>query len=254
MNHTAHLIAAGPEDEAAIESLKDVATVLAGHDGTTIVGGHMVAVLAAAFPSAGVLERRTGDTDAGIPIEMAASGHVHDALLAVGYTGVSGNRYIKEFAPDPKPTIDLLIPSRDGRFHPQIEGGRAFDAAPGLALALHRTLRVKVHATIKDDELSFSVVVPTVEVAVVLKAYGWADRLAQKDVVDLSNLLHVLDQHGADTVGGWRLDRPGLTGARLDTARRLHRLAAMAEAGRLRRGPIDPRKLVVLIRRYVARP
>lgn len=254
MTLTAHLVAAGPEDEAAIESLRDIAGILEAHHDTVIVGGHMVSVLAAAFPSEGVLERRTGDADAGIPVELASSGRIHDALIALGYAGATGNRYVKERSPDPKPTIDLLIPSRDGRFRPQVVGGRAFDAAPGLALALHRSLPVNVHATTRHlGAVSFGLSVPSVEIAVILKAYGWSDRLAQKDVVDLSNLLHILDRHGADAVGGWRLNRPALTGARLDAARRLHRLAGMAEIGRLRRSAIDPRKLVVLIRRHVSR-
>ncbi|MDR5699417.1 hypothetical protein [Agromyces aerolatus] len=215
----------------------------------------MVALLAAAFPSRGLVERHTGDTDAGIPVELAASGVLHRELTAAGYVANSGNRYVKTDSPTPQPTIDVLIPSRDGTFRPQIEGGRAYDAVPGLALALHRSLRLQVHALLRNsDELDFQLMVPSVEIAVILKAYSWADRAAQKDVIDLSNLLHIVDHHGADAIGGWRLGDSTLIGARLDAARRLHDLVRVAEAGRLRRGPVDPRKLVVLIRRHVTRP
>lgn len=111
--------------------------------------------------------------------------------------------------------------------------------------------------TLQDgSEISASVLVPTVEAAVVLKAYAWHDRGAQtpKDIIDVSNLLHVLDEHGAEAVGGWTLDQPGIIGARSDAARYLHDLAAKVANRRTAPAVVDSRKLAVLIRRHVHKP
>lgn len=256
MTVTAHLISAGPEDDAAHESMHDISRILADHPETSIVGGHMVAVLAAAYPSPGFITRRTGDTDAGIPVELAASGRIHDALIAADYESESGNRYTKFGRDDPKPTIDLLVPSLNGRFlTSQVHGDRGFDAAPGLSVALNSSFVVEVHTQSLDhDERVFDITVPTVEAATILKAHGWASRRAVKDVIDISNLLHIVDAHGPDHVGGWSLAQPDLIGSRRDAARHLHTLAQQAEAGRLLRSPVNPRKLVVLVRRHIATP
>jgi hypothetical protein len=255
MSITAHLISAGPEDDAAIESLHDISRILGEHPNTSIVGGHMVSVLAAAFPSPGFIERHTGDTDAGIPVELASSGQLHEALTAAAYVADSGNRYVKPTSQDPKPTIDLLIPSLTGRFHPQVHGERAFDAAPGLTVALHSTFSVHVQTTNRAlEEHEFDITVPTVEAAIILKAHAWASRRSQKDVIDISNLLHIVDEHGSDAVGGWQLAEPELIGSRRDAARHLYALAQVAEARRLPVSQVNPRKLVVLIRRYITAP
>ncbi|GAA1806435.1 hypothetical protein [Agromyces neolithicus] len=250
---TAHLVAVGAEDDAAIESLSDIARILAPFDDVVVIGGHMVSILTAAYPSPGFVERRTGDSDAGISVELAATGQVHDALTAAGYVAESGNRYTKDDRGDTQPTIDLLIPSLNGAFHSEEHGGRAFDASPGLSVALHAASRVRVIATtLSENEVAFEVNIPTVEAAVLLKAHSWASRLAQKDVIDLNNLLSIVDHNGYDTIAPWRLNEPGLIGSRRDAARYLHRLAGLAEANRLSRSPIDPRRLTVLIRRHIS--
>lgn len=51
-SRTAHLIATSATDDAAFEALIDLSGVIAGHDETAIIGGHMVTVLGAAFPDA----------------------------------------------------------------------------------------------------------------------------------------------------------------------------------------------------------
>ena len=208
---TAYLVATSPEDDAAYIALNDIAGVLAKHPGSQIIGGHMVSVITAAYPAPGLIDRRTGDADAGIPVELANTGIIHDELITAGYEAESGNRYVKP-GPDPKPTIDLLIPSLTGQFRPDIRGERGFDSMPGLGLALIRGLNITVNATLRDGtELVIPTPVPTVEAAVILKAYAWSNRGSQtpKDVIDLSNLLHVLDEHGPELLGGWRLGEEG---------------------------------------------
>ena len=251
----AHLISTTDEDDASYVALGDLALVLSRHPGTKIIGGHMISLIAAAFPSPGLIERRTGDADAGIPVQLAEAGEIHEELVAVGYEAESGNRYVKTGYDNPKPTIDLLIPTFSGRFGDEVRGDRAFNTMPGLVLALAHGLDIAAHVTYRNGtEVTIETFVPTVESAVILKAYAYSDRLAVKDVVDLSNLLHILDEHGAEKVGGWRLNETDLGGARGDAVANLHRLAARLDAGRFDqvRG-LDPRKIAVLVRRHVAR-
>jgi hypothetical protein len=252
---TAHLVASGPEDDAAFVALRDLSRVLEAHPDARVIGGHMVGLITAAFPSPGFVERRTGDADAGIPVELADDGSVHAALLAAGYQDVAGNRYVCGQV-EPRPTIDLLVPALAGRFSDALHGGRRLDAMPGLHLAVASPLHLDASLVFQDGtEASASVVVPGLESAVVLKAYAWRGRGGQtvKDVIDLSNLLHVRERHG-DAAGPWTLDRPDLTGARADAAQHLHALADRLAGRSARQLPVDPRRLAVLIRRHVARP
>lgn len=253
MRKTAHTIATGPEDDAAYRALHDLASVMKSHPKARVIGGHMVGLLAAAFPSAGLIERRTGDADAGISLEMADDGTMHEALTAAGYRAVNSNRYVKGEPPEEQ-IIDLLIPTLTGEFGAATRGGRRFDAMPGLHLALDEPIMVDAHLTLRDETvLVCEVPVPAVEAAVVLKAYAWSDRRAQtpKDTIDLSNLFHILDVHGADAVGGWRLREDGATGARRDASLILLSLAMKLRARHTAAPAVDARKLEVLIRRWV---
>ncbi|MBO1741346.1 hypothetical protein [Leifsonia sp. TF02-11] len=255
MTFTAGLIATSDEDDAAFLALDDLVGILTKYDGTAVIGGHMVSLLTATFPAHGLIDRRTGDADAGIPVTLAASGALHADLLAAGYDAQSGNRYVKAGHEDPKPTIDLLIPSLNGQFSDEVRGERGFNTMPGLTLALGRTLSIAAEATLQDGTtLTIPTKVPTVEGAVILKSYAYVDRAVetQKDLIDLSNLFHVLDHHGAEKLGGWRLNESELTGSRLDTAKNLTVLATKLESGRIRNPRLNGRRLAFLIRKHVA--
>lgn len=76
---------------------------------------------------------------------------------------------------------------------------------------------------------------------------------ADKDAVDLSNLFAVLDAHGADALGGWRLKEAELKASRRDAALHLHRLADAWEA-KPPKARVDARALVSRIRTHVTRP
>ena len=86
----AHTIATGPEDDAAYRALYDLAGMIAIDPDARIIGGHMVGMIAAAFPSPGFIDCRTGDADAGISLTLAAGGAMHKALEAAGYSAESG--------------------------------------------------------------------------------------------------------------------------------------------------------------------
>lgn len=250
---TAFLVSVSPEDDAAFTALHDLALILAGHHQTAVVGGQMVGLLMAAFPSEGLVDRRTNDADGGIPTALAADGSIHDDLLAAEYKPVGGNRYVKPG--NPAPTIDLLVPSLNGHFRPEWRGGRQIDAMPGLNVALSSTLDIAVESTLRDGAvLAYTAKTPTVEAAVILKSIAYSSRSAHtvKDLIDLSNLFHVLAQHGVDAVGGWRLDAAGASGSRGDAALILTELAVKLESGRVRSPRVDGRRLAFLIRKHVA--
>ena len=153
---------------------------------------------------------------------------------------------------DPKPTIDILAPSWSSTFDSSEFGGRAFDAMPGLPLALASPLTLDVVAAMRNgSEERFPTRLPTVEAAVVLKANAWGSRMSQRDAVDLHNLFCIV---GANhEIGPWRLDEPDLIGARLDAARHLHTLADVWES-RPPQVMFDSRLLVARARRYITRP
>ncbi|MEZ5189682.1 MAG: hypothetical protein R2717_01530 [Schumannella sp.] len=195
----------------------------------------MTSLLLTAFPVPGVPTRRTRDADAAITTGLAGSGLLHDRLLALGYIDTSGNSYdrrIPELAahdgPAPILSIDLLVPSLDGRFRPSRHGDRTFDAAPGLGLALAAPpILIDVGVTLLDSTvLEFAVGVPSVECAVVIKALAWGTRRQPRDVEDLYQLLEIAAAYSLEEVGGWALDARELAGARGDAAVQLHALAS----------------------------
>lgn len=258
MASTAHLFAQTATDDAAYVALADLAELLSDHPAARVIGGHAVSLLSAAFPAAGMVDRRTGDADAGIPVELADTGELHTALTDAGYVAVNSNRYVKNGSGSPAPTIDLLVPTLRGRFRPERRAGRQFDAMPGLSLALgDGGIPLNAIAKLREGtELAFTVAVPEVELMVILKTLAWASRGAQgpKDAIDLANLFAIADTYNAAEIGGWRLGESTLIGARKDAAALLHHLAGHADAGRLAKTPIDAHLLTVRIRRLVTRP
>ncbi|QHC57720.1 hypothetical protein [Rathayibacter sp. VKM Ac-2760] len=73
-------------DDAALHALEDASLAIAGLEDACIVGGQMVALLCGAYPSSGLIVRRTADADAAVSPLVAARGTLHDALTGLGYT------------------------------------------------------------------------------------------------------------------------------------------------------------------------
>jgi hypothetical protein len=183
------LAATAYADEHAIRSLAEITAITADQD-VRIIGGHMASLLLTAFPVSGIDLRRTRDADAAITTELAGSGVIHQRLLDRGYSATSGNSYTRPVpdlavigGPVPELAVDLLVPSLDGRFRSQEYGGRAFDSAPGLAPALAaEPITIDTRARLLNgDELEFIVRVPTVELALVIKALSYGSRLQARD-------------------------------------------------------------------------
>lgn len=229
----AELVATSRADELSLRALADVVDVTVDEK-VRIIGGQMSSLLLTAFPVAGVPTRRTGDADTAITTELAGSGVLHERLLALGYSATSGNNYTKPVpdlavpgAPVPELSVDLLVPSGDGHFRSIEHGGRAFDAAPGLMLALAaEPTFVESGATLLDGTvIEFTARVPTVEMALVIKAHAYASRREDRDVEDIYRLLEIADTYTYDEIGGWRLNENELTGSRRDAAAYLHDVA-----------------------------
>ena len=211
-------------DDQAFLALEDIARLTRDLDDTRIVGGLMAMLLTEAFPSEGFVTRRTADVDAAISVQIANSGTLHERLEADGYVPESGNRYVRDGR-----VIDVLVPSNTGRFASTVLGGRGFDAAPGLTLALAAEPIVHQLEVVMSDgsTRSLDVRTPTVELAVVVKALATRGRHAAKDLVDLYNLLLIAEQHSREEIGGWRLDEGEPRGLRLDAVRQLEHLRTM---------------------------
>ncbi|MCX6470462.1 MAG: hypothetical protein NTW76_14265 [Corynebacteriales bacterium] len=234
-------------------ALNDVATIAQGIN-YRVIGGHMVQLLLHAYPTAKAQVRLTADADAGVERQVAASGDLHLSLVAAGYTAVQGNSYQRRVG-DEKLSVDLLTEA--GADNSPVElGGRMFDAAPGLHLALAgEPLRLDVSVSLlSGGSLDFGVHVPDVSEALVLKALAWDVRMAKRDVSDVNTLLEIVAAHGSSLPAPWPLtDGRVRHGARKDAARALHRIAALNDRGNLH-GVSNPARTAALIRRHVLNP
>jgi hypothetical protein len=254
------LIATAYADELSMRSLAEITEITADQT-VRVIGGQMASLLLTAFPVPGIEVRRTRDAGAAITTELAGSGVIHQRLLEHGYTATSGNSYTRPVpdlavagGPVPELTVDLLVPSLDGRFQPQEHGGRAFDAAPGLAPALAADpITIDAAARMLDGgTLEFTVRVPTVELALIIKALAYGSRLQARDVEDIYRLLEIVDRYPPDAIGGWSLNGTSLRGSRRDAAVHLH---ALARHSRRRSSLAVPTaRLATLIAALVTRP
>jgi hypothetical protein len=111
---------------------------------------------------------------------------------------------------------------------------------------------VEVETTVRLLEgarLMFVARVPTVEMAVVIKAYAYASRRLGRDVEDIYRLLEIVEGHPRDAIGGWRLDTADLRGSRRDAAARLQDLRRQSR--RLSNVEIPAARLATLIAQHV---
>lgn len=247
---TLKLFSTTAADDLSYLSLFD-ACRLSAEKNVRIIGGHMVQLLSDAFPTDFAFPRRTVDADAAIETELAASGQMHQLFEAAGYQASSGNSYQKSGR-----SVDLLVSSMDGRFSTQILGDRAFDSSPGISSALNTDpIAIQVEAALTTSEIiEFEARVPSVEVAVLLKALVYKVRLANRDLLDLQNLLWIAKLHPSHEIGGWNLDQPR-KGVRGDAQRALWQIQGSLKGlnSNFSKG-IDPSQLSALISDLIATP
>lgn len=103
-----------------------------------------------------------------------------------------------------------------------------------------------------EARLEFTIRVPPVEVAIILKAYAFESRRAVKDVVDLFSLLEIGHAHALSATNWKLLDSP-VSGGRLDAARTLHRLAdnASRPGSAVLSAGVQPELFAALVRTLV---
>jgi hypothetical protein len=249
------LVSASNASDLGYRALADLAKAAGGMD-YRVIGGHMVQMLLHVYPTPSAELRGTADADAGIAAVTAAGLHLHDRLVERGYDALKGNHYRLgdgDFATN----VDLLVPGESPGT--TVLGGRAFDVAPGLGLAMNSTPLV-VHAEaflVNGDSLDFTVLVPNLECAVVMKTLVRSSRLEPKDLSDLASLLEVAYTHRASGIP-WGLGEMSRVaqGSRMDTARVLYDLLAKIERGQdvVTTSGVNPTRLAALIRNLIAQP
>lgn len=239
--------------DLGLQSLADLCDAACDLD-YRVVGGHMVQLLCAAYPTPGTDARVTIDADAGIEPAIAAGHELHSRLLDRGYQLAGyGNHYEAKSGNQSEPhVIELLVPSPTEKTVTESHGERAFDAIPGLRLALSAApLQIRVHVMLTTrEERVFVARVPDVEAAVVLKTQAWHNRSAAKDMTDLCSLMLIVHQH-RDALTVWKLTEQ-TQGARNDATRVLHTILTMIDRDQWIEGlTIPAAQLGALIRRYV---
>jgi hypothetical protein len=213
-----------PVHDAALLALHDVADVGAGVDGFRVIGGHMMALLQLLYHTASG-PRLTVDADAGIDTEVAASGRIQNGLAQRGYTFQAGS-YRQHTEAGADLVVDLLVPKK-GRRSEVVIGGYSFFASSGLGLALALPpIWTDVTARLHNGEaLQFTVPIPDVEAAFILKINAWCQRLSETDLADLAALLEIVHREPNWLASPWRLDsKAGVRGGeRRDAAHLVHR-------------------------------
>jgi hypothetical protein len=98
--------------------------------------------------------------------------------------------------------------------------------------------------------VEFTVPVPTVELALVIKALAYGSRLQARDVEDIYRLLEIAAAYPTEEIGGWRLHETPLKASRRDAATHLHELARRTR--RLSGPDVPPARLATLIASLIA--
>lgn len=178
-------------------ALSDVVTITTSLDvDYRLVGGHMVALLVAAYEVTNAPDRETADADLGASFEVVADKRLPQALRDLGYRAVSGNRFTRELHEGSSDdlVIDILAPSGTGRHEPNQEAGElVVDGIPGLGYALAAVpTPLEVDAVLTTGEkLRVNVLLPNPLAALCLKLLAFSSRSADKDALDIWRLLEV---------------------------------------------------------------
>jgi hypothetical protein len=78
-------------------ALNDVVAITVSFEADyRLVGGHMVTLLIAAYNVTDAPERETADADLGADFEVIADPRLAEALKALGYASVAGNRFSRK--------------------------------------------------------------------------------------------------------------------------------------------------------------
>ncbi len=257
--HAVHVVAVSRADELGYLGQRAVAYALEPEDDHRIIGGHMVRLLLEVYPTSRALPRSTLDADAAVgDIEVIES--LSKGLESQEFVKAGGNVFRKDVGEHQPIEVNVLMPRLDhssGMRPRAVPGIGQVDSLPELHWALIcDPLILDVAAVLRDgSRLTYTIRIPDLETAVVLKAHAWSARRMRtdKDLADLSTLFEI--RHAHEDVR-WRLDEPDMRSFRKDSAETLHDLAG-AITRRSTAFPIpeglDRKRLAALIHRYVAR-
>ncbi len=254
--HSVHVDSLSVADDLGYQGQAAVASAVGPQVDYRLIGGHMVRLLQAIFPTERQVPRSTLDADAALE-GAEYIGEITDRLIADEFVKHGGNVLRKPVAEEQVIEINLLLPrldSRRGLFSTYIPGIGQVDTLPELQFAMQcEPLIVDVRAMLTTGEtLTYRTRIPHVEAAVVLKAHSWQNRHAEKDLLDLASLLEIREQH---EVIPWQLSSRRLIGFRRDTARFLEELAnGLPRRSYSRPVPdsLDRRRTAALIKKHVS--
>jgi hypothetical protein len=192
---TIQLTALSRSTDASLRALADVASVTRQLDlEHRVIGGQMVVIHThLANVADQVPARDTADADAGVPKTATAPDDLArfaTALADLGYVQTAGDRFTRDAG---TVAIDVVLPALASRRRQNVTVGPiTATEAGGLAYALGQPpVLATVHATLLDGSklASFEVRLPTLQAALTLKAFAWADRSERRDAIDVWRLL-----------------------------------------------------------------
>lgn len=221
-----------------------------------LVGGHMVRLLLDVFPAARAVARSTVDADTAVE-DVEIIGQISAHLQDDQFEKKSANLFVKRLDEDQQVEVNLLLARHDpmpGLKTQNVRGVGFVDTLPELTFAMMLDpIIVSIEAHLSDSEvITYETRIPTLEAALVLKAFSWRDRTSEKDLADLNTLLEIRDEH-LDLP--WLLGSAPIAGYRKDAARILHLLRQnIVRAGFPHSIPVslERRRFAALIGRHVA--
>lgn len=145
--------------------------------------------------------RATGDADFGVPPHVLRRPDLVDAIHALGYQEVAGNRWERRIDDRRVAAVDLLIPTYRSRARDTVTVGSIVTTeVPGLAEALRRpAVSIDVELRLTDGEtLSTSVVLPDAVGMLALKTLVRTVRTEERDVGDLWRCLEIAAAEGVE--------------------------------------------------------
>lgn len=138
--------------------------------------------------------RATGDADFGVAPHLLRGPELVDAIEAVGYQKVSGNRWERPIDERRVASVDLLIPTYRSRARDTVKVGSIVTSeVPGLAEAFQRpSVDVGIELRLTDGEaLSTTASLPDAVGMLALKVLVRTVRTHDRDVEDLWRCLEI---------------------------------------------------------------
>ena len=156
--------------------------------------------------------RATGDADFGVPPHVLRRPELVQAIEAIGYRKVLGNRWERNLDDRRVAAVDLLVPAYRSRARDTVKVGDVVTTeVPGLAEALRRPgVEIAAELRLTDgSQLQTNVLLPDAIGTLALKAGARTVRNETRDAEDLWRCLEVAAAEGVRPVD---FDDPALSG------------------------------------------